>query len=73
MKGQKENQAAMIQSYKRRVMKAEAPQPRMGFVNKGDPSHGVESGPDRKEFMPVKKVDACGYGYKGYASEAWEY
>lgn len=71
MKGQNENQAAMIQAYKRRVMSAKAPD--MGFVNKGDPSHGVESGPDRKNFGPVGKKDACGYGYKGYDESAWKY
>ena len=71
MKSQKENQAAMIQGYKRKVM--EAKPPKMSFVNAGDPSHGVESGPDRTESGPVRKVDACGYGYKGYDPLAWQY
>lgn len=71
MKGQNENQAAMIVGYKRRVMEAKAPN--MPFVNKGDPSHGVESGPDRKEFGPVRKEPVFGQGYKGYDSMAWKY
>lgn len=71
MRGQDKNQAGMIQSYRAKVMKARAPM--MDFVNKSDPSHGVESGPDRREMGPVRKVDACGYGYKGYDDLAWKY
>jgi hypothetical protein len=71
MKGQNENQAAKIQAYKSKVMGAEAP--RMGFVNEGDPSHGVDAGPDRKHSGAVEKQAADGYGYKGYDEAAWKY
>jgi hypothetical protein len=45
------------------------------FVNAGAPSHGVMEGEDMKNANDehVMKVDACGYAYKGYAEQAWEY
>jgi len=71
MKGQKENQAAKIQAYKSKVMGAKAP--KMGFVNEGDPTHGVTSGPDRTNAGSVTKQAADGSGYKGYDEAAWKY
>lgn len=70
-KGHKEDQAHRIMEERHMVMKAKAPE--RGFVNKGAPSHGVTEGPDGKDAMPVRKVDACGKGYKGYDEMAWKY
>jgi len=71
MKGQKEDQAAKIKGYRSKVMGAEAP--KMGFVNEGDPTHGVDSGPDRTNAGTVTKQAADGSGYKGYDEAAWKY
>ena len=68
---QNENQAEKIRMYKKAIMKPALPD--REFVNKGDPSHGVESGEDRSHAGTVRKVESNGYAYKGYPSEAWKY
>ena len=70
-KGHKEDQAKRIMEERNMVMKAKAPD--RGFVNKGAVSRGVTDGPDGKEEGPVRKVDVCGKGYKGYDEMAWKY
>jgi hypothetical protein len=70
-KGHKEDQAHRIMEERRDIMRAKNPERTM--VNAGAPSHGVTEGPDGKDAMPVRKVDACGKGYKGYDEMAWKY